>query len=223
MKSDKRLHLIGCLPLVMVSVGLLACRSLVVTFILYHSVICLMLPLLAARLQKGEKRLSFLGLRGGRTSVSLALGLFLGVILLAVIKIFFFSLGEEFLDGAKLAANLRAWGLSDLRHPLFLVYFVVGNSLVEELFWRGFLLGRFLRSSRPLAACLLVSFYFVQYHVLTVFLLFSPGALPVLTPLLFVGSLGWCYLRLVTRDIYAVALSHLMVDLGLIVVYLSYV
>ncbi len=189
------------------------------TFLFYHGLVCLLVPFLALRRQA---KLKTLGLKRGNARQSALIGLAAGLVCAALVLVTGYCFAERLINGEKIAGLLSSWGLSASKHPAFLMYFIVFNSLVEELFWRGYLWHEYSKLYRPLSASLLISFFFIQYHILTVSLLFPPGAVLLFIPLIFAASLGWCYLRHKLGNVYAVVVSHLLADAGVIAVYLVY-
>ncbi len=210
---------ISLLPLAAVAYGLLVAKSIFLTFLLYHGMVCLLVPFLALR---REAKPEALGLKGGNAKRSAVIGLGAGLVCAALVLVAGYYFADRLINGEKIAGLLSGWGLSAPKHPAFLIYFVAFNSLVEELFWRGYLWHEYNKVYRPLSVSLFISFFFIQYHILTVSLLFPPGAVLLFIPLIFAASLGWCYLRHKLGNVHAVVVSHLLADAGVIAVYLVY-
>lgn len=216
--------LISFLPLAAVSAGLILLRNLFWIFFLYHAVVCLGVPLVyfITRREKPRVFSARTGITGGNAAQSLIAGLIAGAVFFTAIVFVFTRFRDSLIDAALIRNLLSSWKYGGGHAVLFILYFVFFNSVVEEIFWRGFLCGEYewLGKNR---ASLIVSFFFIQYHFLTIALLFSVQAAFALAPLLFIASVFWCLTRYWYGNIYAAVASHLAADLALMAVYIKYI
>ncbi|MGH7134699.1 MAG: lysostaphin resistance A-like protein, partial [Pirellulales bacterium] len=114
--------------------------------------------------------------------------------------------------------QMTDFGIASLAGFLLLAGFIsLIHSLAEEYYWRWFVFGQ-LAESLPLAAAITISSVgFMSHHVLVVGkFLHSYGAYTWFFSIcVAIGGALWAWLYHVTRSLYAIWLSHFMVDAGL--------
>jgi uncharacterized protein len=226
MKNGYRSILVfGFMPLVSVFFGLIALKNMYFTFFLYHFIVCLAAPAAYYLLQ--NKKISALisdaGINKTNLFSSILAGIISGIIFASIILLCFGIFRSRFIDAMAVKALLESWKFRGNQLYFLIAYFIVFNSIVEELFWRGFLCAEFNKLLGITASSALVSFFFVQYHCLTIFMIFGAAAALIFVPVLFLVSMFWCYTRYYFRNPYAAIISHLAADLGIMAVYLKYV
>ena len=118
---------------------------------------------------------------------------------------------------------LTTWGYKQEFLLPLMIYFILFKSVVEEIFWRGFLFTQYKYLSGNTFAALMISLFFIQYHFVTVWHLISIQTAIVFTVLLFCVNIFWCSLRIKYNNIYATIISHLFADLAIMFVYYQYV
>jgi membrane protease YdiL (CAAX protease family) len=135
----------------------------------------------------------------------------------------FFIKGSPWLDGSaeKISEVMKSFGVTSIATYCALGLFIsFGNSLVEEYYWRWFLFGQMKRFlSFPIAA-LISSLGFAGHHF--IFLINNLSSAPVaflafLTVSIVIGGIMWCYQYHLFKSITAPFISHIIIDLGLIV------
>ena len=122
----------------------------------------------------------------------------------------------------KVVAVLQQMGADQLPGFLLLaVVIVVGNSLLEEYYFRWFIFGR-LRAFLPLPAAVAVSSLAFMAHHVILLSVYLPGQFWTLTiPLCLcvaVGGALWAWLYARTGSLYAPWLSHAVIDAAILVV-----
>lgn len=128
-----------------------------------------------------------------------------------------FHQAAEALQAKMLAAHVT----TPFRFVLVAIFISVGNSTLEEYFWRWFAFGRLRRTQGTLAAALLTSLLFGLHHFVVLSKYFSSNWLAVALPLSFatvLGGLIWCWLYQNRGNLYAAWLSHFLIDIAVMVV-----
>jgi membrane protease YdiL (CAAX protease family) len=122
----------------------------------------------------------------------------------------------------RLWAKLQEAGCTTPRRYLLLIGFLAGiHSLAEEYYWRWFVFGRWRRYLPVLPAVLLSSLGFMAHHllVLAVYLPqhFWSAALPLALAVA-AGGAYWAWLYERSHSLWAIWLSHALVDLGILAI-----
>jgi len=218
-----RAIIIGFLPLVFVFFGLVIFKNILITFILYHIIICMVLPVINYYFwdHKPAPLSEMLGL-GRKDKRSILQGILIGAVFFIGIIIFFDFVHFNFLDKKHINNILNSLGFSSNIFIYFAIYFILINSVLEELFWRGYLYYQFGKSIRIPFSSVIISFFFIQYHFFVIGLIFSVQVAFVFIPVIFIVSVIWCYLRHINSNIYAPLISHIMADMALIMVFYKY-
>ncbi|MGM0711180.1 CPBP family intramembrane glutamic endopeptidase [Brevibacillus parabrevis] len=194
--------------------GLVERHSLFVTFVAFHLVVCVGIPLLHGWWEKSLQE--NWQLAWGRFEKQGALfGIALGVLFFTGIQAGLWLLLQAEGLPAAVRAGLESWGLSRKWIGWFAVYLVFVNSLLEELFWRGFVLQRMLRSLSRAVSVLLTSFFYTLYHLIVTTALFGLWRGLMLTSAVYVAGVIWGWLKGLFPSIYPTWFSHLLADLGL--------
>jgi membrane protease YdiL (CAAX protease family) len=128
----------------------------------------------------------------------------------------------QLIEGAgELVRAWARWGFAPPRADLaFLAYYVVVNPWLEELYWRGALLGGGRARLGPGAARALATLGFLPHHLVVLGLGFGwDAALGLAVPILAAAAawVAWCER---TGSIWDAAATHAGADLGLAIVYL---
>ncbi|USG67640.1 CPBP family intramembrane metalloprotease [Brevibacillus ruminantium] len=202
--------------------GLVEKRSLFVTFVAFHLLVCLLVPLLHAwwegelsvQWKKAWKNDGFSGI-----SYGLAVGamLFIGIITGAWLLL------QGQIHAVRIRQAMETWGLTSQLLLPFSLYLVLINSLLEELMWRGFILERLLSTLTRFQAVLLSSFFYSLYHLIIGVVLFGLVWGALITGLVFMTGALWGWMKRWYPSVYATWLSHLLADLGIVVVLYSWV
>lgn len=224
-KLDRTLLLITLLPIIVVATSLIFFHSMIAAFVTYHLFICLLLPAvyLKTHRQKKESLSAILGLSLGKHKQSILTGILLGLVSFTVMLFFFTSLQNILFSKAHITSLLSSWGYNKVYFLPLALYFIFFNAVVEEIFWRGFLYTYYKKAWGSSMASIIIALCFIQYHFVTIWLLFSLQAALALVVVLFVVNLLWNYLRERFGNIYASILWHLFADLAIMWVYYFFI
>lgn len=174
-------------------------------FLLYHVVLCLLVPWLMSR-RRG------LGWRAHAADLALAprgvaVGLVCGLALAASPLVLAAVVPSLLPTATRLGEVLARWGLDPGRLGPVLLFLALVNGPAEELFWRGWLPTRLGTGVRPaIALCVL----FVSYHVVTIAAL-APGMVAAVAMLAGVAAAAgcWAWMRWRWASVWPALLSHL--------------
>lgn len=201
-------------PPVVVAVTLVALHSVWWTFLGYHILICLGIPLAS-----GETPTS-LGLRRGVRAGVLA-GVGLGSALFLGTWTAFLLLGDRLLGEASVRAGLESWGVSTGNLVPVALFMMLVNGVAEEIYWRGFVQPRILRDHRQ-GAVAVTAMAYASYHGVTLLAL-TGSRLPAAALLLLVFGAGclWGWLRERYTSLWPALLGHVGAGVGYTAVFLS--
>lgn len=207
------------LPTISIAFLLLIEQGLTVPYIvktMAKIVLFLGIPLLLF----GKKRLAFL--RFPRTDrKSLMISLVAGLTVMSTIVIAFFML-RPFIDIDFLLAELGSIGVTSTVFPFVALYILLGNSLLEEFFFRGLLPDSFNHS---LYRLLIPSFLFAIYHVSIFLMWFALPLLVLAIAGLWIGGIIFQLANERSGTILPSWIIHMFADLGVLIVgvYIFYI
>lgn len=206
-----------------VVLGLEVLGNVLVTFVLYHLLVCLALPavLSARRGLSMEAHLKWLGWREASNDWAGHVGVGVGVASGVLAFGFLGTMGIRLVDAATLQAVLAGWGVPASAAALLFVYMVFVNGIAEELFWRGALQTRLETvSSRGLAlggaSLAFASYHAYTVHALTGDLLLAAG----LALAVFAAAFIWAGLREFFDSVKPAVWAHLGAAAGYMTGYL---
>ncbi|MCM3268974.1 CPBP family intramembrane glutamic endopeptidase [Paenibacillus elgii] len=213
-------------PTVMIAAGLQGLHSVPLTFALFYGWL-LLVPLESFILRRRTADLAMTRIQTERkqqwqkTDILLGIGsgaAFFGAIVAAAA--WFHPL---FLDIPRLKGLLQEWHFSG-EHTIWLVLvLLVLNPLLEEAYWRGYVL-RKLTDGRvsPAMAVFLTSLFYSLYHVLSIVPIFErPWNIALVLPV-FTAGLFWGWMRLRHASLTGSVLSHSFADAGIMGIYFLY-
>ncbi|HZG14876.1 MAG TPA: type II CAAX endopeptidase family protein [Candidatus Bathyarchaeia archaeon] len=206
----------GLLATLAISYGLLLRQSLFATFIAFHLVVCIGIPLIhgwwEGALRKNWK------MAWGEQSFSTT-GLFVGIIsgvCMGTIAVWgIWMLLQSGISIPWIQLQLEHWGLREQWAWLFAAYMVIGNSLMEELFWRGFVQQRLSAILPRVTVIFLSNTLFALYHLLLGIVLFGWKWGSVATVAVFGAGTIWGWMKNRYPTIYPTWFSHLLADAGI--------
>ncbi|WP_400163259.1 CPBP family intramembrane glutamic endopeptidase [Brevibacillus sp. TJ4] len=194
--------------------GLVERQSLFVTFVAFHLLVCLGIPLLHGW-REGKLAAHWRAAWGVYDTRGARFGLILGLIQMVGVMSGIWLLLRTEGRAEEIRAILQNWGLHGGWLGLFALYLIIVNSLLEELMWRGFVLQRLQQvMSRP-AAIMLSSLFFSLYHFIIVSVLFNPLWGVFLTALVFGAGVLWAWMKSMFPSVYPTWFSHMLVDVGI--------
>lgn len=164
--------------------------------------------------------------RGRPNWRGLPLGVVFGVVVgLGMIGLYHGLLArtELFADtAAQLRQKLSEFGVgTPTGFALFAAFIIVPHSLVEEYYWRWFVLGRLQRLTTPGRALLWSALGFAAHHVLLLHVYFPGRFFLAVLPLslcVVVGGVCWGWLYERTGALLTLWVSHVLVDAAVFVV-----
>jgi membrane protease YdiL (CAAX protease family) len=225
MKRKRSLLLLLCygfLATLAVGYGLLEKQSLFVTFVAFHLLICLAIPVLHGW-REGDMRTHWRVAWGTFDRKGAAYGAALGAFLCVGIVTGMWLLLHGSVRADWIRGTLERWGLTTEWVGRFSLYLVVVNSLLEELLWRGFVLQRLLDGVPRWKAVGISSFFYALYHLILGVVMFGWAWGTLITVLVFATGVLWAWLKGQFPSVYATWISHLLADLGLILVLLIWI
>ena len=187
-----------------VVLGLVACHSAPLVFLLYHFGFCLALPL-AVSLRAGLTPFEHVR-QLGLVRRGLGTGLAFGLAFASAPVLAFTVAPTLFPNAATLRAALLGWGLEPAAPAGFLFFLALFNGPAEELFWRGWVLRDPVpgRSARVVLAAL-----FTSYHAVTIGRLApDPPAAGAMLAAVFAGALLWTWMRARWQSVWPALLAH---------------
>lgn len=195
--------------------GLVERHSLFSTFVVFHVVVCLGIPLVhgwweGSLVDNWRRAWGRFEKRGALFGTALGVLLFTGI--LSGIGLILDK--EERSD--EIRRVLALWDLDGRWIWWFSFYLVIVNSLLEELFWRGFVLQRLSHVLSRSVAILLSSFFFSLYHLIVATILFGVKWGALMTLLVFGIGIIWGWMKGMFPSVYPTWFSHMLADLGIV-------
>jgi len=212
------LYLFG--PTLMIFIGLSYFESIPITFILFYGWL-FVIPFASYLLKSIEE--SFLhSFKRGITSQSVLIGIVSGILCLIAIFSSVSLLQGHLFEIERLSAVLVEWEFSGTKVWGFILVLIFINPFLEEWYWREFMYVRLLPKVGAGKAVFVTSFFYSLYHLLSLIPLFAmPFSLIAAIPV-FAAGLLWGYFRIKFSSVTSSVISHLLADLGIVLVYLYY-
>jgi len=225
MKRKRSLLLMICygfLATLAVGYGLLEKESLFVTFVTFHLLVCLGIPVLHSWWE-GDMRTRWRLAWGDFDKKGAAFGAGLGLLLCIGIVAGMWLLLQGRVEAGWIRATLERWGLHAGWIGWFVLYLVMINSLLEELLWRGFVQQRLLYRVSRWKAIAISSFFYALYHLILGVVLFGWMWGAAVTVLVFGAGVLWAWLKGRFPSVYATWISHFLADVGIALVLLLWI
>lgn len=200
----RRILVLSFLPLVSIYIGLVLLRNMFLTFVFYHIIVCIFLPFLYIKIFNDNSAIAVKIVLGLNNNIKkgLLVGLLVGAICFFIIFVFFAILKQQLLNVTHINLLLEEWNFSKEWFIFLFFYFIFFNSIIEELFWRGYLYYEYNKLYNIHITSIIVSFFFIQYHLLTICMIFSLKVAIIFTSISFIYSLMLCYLKDISLKIY---------------------
>ncbi|KEQ23784.1 CPBP family intramembrane glutamic endopeptidase [Paenibacillus tyrfis] len=211
-------------PTVMIAAGLQVMGSVPLTFALFYGWL-LLVPLgsFILRRRTGTFADSQIQTERQRQKTDILLGICSGAAFFGAIVAAAVWFHPLFLNIPRLKGLLQEWHFSG-EHTIGLVLvLLVLNPLLEETYWRGYVL-RKLTDGRvsPAMAVFLTSLFYSLYHVLSIVPIFEhPWNIALVLPV-FAAGLFWGWMRLRHASLTGSVLSHSLVNAGIMCIYFLY-
>lgn len=136
-----------------------------------------------------------------------------GLVVSALIFILYFALFRDSLEGELIRRALPAYALEYFW--VTALFISLWNSLIEEYFWRAFLLAEMAERMGKHSALLLNGVLFSIHHLIILYLFFPDERAFLFSFGTALGGWLWSWLRLRGQSIWACYISHLIVDFAL--------
>lgn len=145
----------------------------------------------------------------------------LGILILSMIILSFYLL-DSFIDIDLILLNLTNNGVTPTVFPFIALYILLGNSLLEEFFFRGFLTQFF---TRTWCRIFIPSFFFAIYHISIFLTWFSLPLLLLAITGLWIGGMLFQIVNEKSGTILSSWIMHMFADAGIILVgiYIFYI
>lgn len=211
-------------PTVMIAAGLQGLHSVPLTFALFYGWL-LLVPLgsFILRRRTGALADSQVQTERKRQKTDILLGIGSGAAFFGAIVAAAAWFHPLFLDIPRLKGLLQEWHFSG-EHTIWLVLvLLVLNPLLEETYWRGYVLRKLTDGkARPAMAVFLTSLFYSLYHVLSIVPIFErPWNIALVLPV-FAAGLFWGWMRLRHASLTGSVLSHSFADAGIMCIYFLY-
>ena len=205
-------------PTIMIFLGLIIFKSVPITFILFYGWL-LFVPILLYFRNKSIRwnRKKHLNLK------SFTVGLISGVISLVAIYGAVALLHNLVFDLGELKQILVEWNFTGSILFWLIIFLIFINPVLEELYWRDVMYKRLIDRVGAAQTIMITSFFYSLYHLVPLFSIFAfPFNFIAVIPV-FIAGLMWGYFRYKLNSISASIISHILADLGIMLVYLNYI
>jgi len=205
-------------PTIMIYLGLIIFNSVPITFILFYGWL-LFVPILLYFRNKSIRwnRKKHLNLK------SFTVGLISGVISLVAIYGAVALLHNLVFDLGELKQILVEWNFTGSILFWLIIFLIFINPVLEELYWRDVMYKRLIDRVGAAQTIMITSFFYSLYHLVPLFSIFAfPFNFIAVIPV-FIAGLMWGYFRYKLNSISASIISHILADLGIMLVYLNYI
>ena len=207
-----------------VAIGLLVLKNAFLTFLLFHGLVCLGIPivdLVVLQKLKVAGVLGSLGLTYHRGS--LRVGVYSGIAFLVAIVFFFYVLRDSVIQEGEIQSLLHSWQIQRNHVFVLLVLMILANSVLEEIYWRGYTLGRFRSQLKTIPAVVLSSLFYASYHLITTANLFSMQVGILFTSVIFCAGVFWGAMRVRSGSLYGPIVSHFLADAAVMIIYVAFI
>ena len=216
--------LLAALGPLAVAVGLLVLKNAFLTFLLFHGFICLGIPIVDLVVLK---KLKVSGVRESLGLVhhrgSLRTGVYSGIVFLVAIVVFFYALRGRVIQETEIRSLLHSWQIQKEHVFVLLIVMILANSVLEEIYWRGYILGRFRTHLKTAPAVILSSLFYASYHLITTANLFSMQAGILFTSVIFCAGVFWGVMRARSGSLYGSITSHFLADAAVMIIYVVFI
>ena len=207
-----------------VAIGLLVLRNAFLTFLLFHGFVCLGIPIVDLVVLK---RLKVSGVRESLGLVhhggSLRIGVYSGIVFLVAIVTFFYISQDSVIQVAEIQSLLHSWQIRKEHIFVLLVLMILANSVLEEIYWRGYILGRFRTHLKTAPAVILSSLFYASYHLITTANLFSMRVGILFTIVICFAGVFWAAMRAKSGSLYGSIVSHFLADAAVMIIYVVFI
>ena len=199
-------------PTAAVFIGLFLCHHIPLTFVLFYG--CLFLVPLGQRRPLNSEKYGY-----ALNKNNVLLGAALGVISFGVIVVGGTILYPFLFEADKVRSLLLDWHLDNNYFWVLAAVFTLLNPILEERYWRGYMLQR-LGTTR--SALWTSSLFYSLYHGVVLFPLFElPYSLLVCLPI-FLAGIVWGWMTVKAKSMWGSVICHALADAGIMVLYFQF-
>lgn len=146
-------------------------------------------------------------------SKGLGVGILSGIAMAAIIFAAYFLIGAAHIDPTVLQNAMQEVGLfNPTKYLLLAAYWTFANALLEEYFWRWFVVSRAQTIMPKLAAIVLSALGFIAHHLLAMSLYFDWFTAILACVGIFVAGVFWSFLYLRYQNLLPAYISHIFAD-----------
>ncbi|MGM0844771.1 MAG: CPBP family intramembrane glutamic endopeptidase [Bacillota bacterium] len=204
-------------PTIMIFIGLTLFGNVPMTFTLFYGWLLLVPVYLSWRKQNHSKW------KFAITSRSIILGMISGILVLVIIFAAVSYLFSFLIDLELIRSLLKEWNFDGEKIWMLIAVLLVLNPYLEENYWRNFIFEELKTSMSAVKAIIISSFFYSLYHLLSLVELFNwPFNVAAVVPI-FLAGITWGIFRHKSGSLAASILSHVLADLGIILIYLVYI
>ncbi|MFH1649474.1 MAG: CPBP family intramembrane glutamic endopeptidase [Candidatus Woesearchaeota archaeon] len=203
------------LAVLSVVLPLLVLENVYITFILYYGIMSILVPFLDLKIASKLSWQTFLNQLGFRNNRGLKVGFLHGIALYILILASYFVL-RSVVDTSSVLSTVASWGGTNKILVFFLV--ILFNGFVEELFWRGYCLGRI---GMKWSSVVIVTLFYASYHFATIFSFFGiTGFSVILVFSIAAAGLLWGWMRMHYNSSWPSTIGHVLATAGYMTVFI---
>ncbi|MDK1029210.1 MAG: type II CAAX endopeptidase family protein [Anaerolineae bacterium] len=205
-------------------IGLFIFTNAFITFLLFHGLVCVGIPIIDLYIIKKQNYSSIvksLGLLSNKNSTKA--GVYSGIIFFTVLILFFNIFNENIIKVAEIQLLLNSWNIKKNHIYILLFVMIFANSVLEEIYWRGYIFKRLKTHFNIIYVIILSSLFYGSYHFLTTANIFSIQIGIIFTVAIFLTGIFWGAIREIFGSLYTVIISHFFADLAIMTIYLVYI
>ncbi len=151
-----------------VYIGLVVFHNAFITFLLFHGLVCLGIPVVDLYFIKKQKMPDIIkALALIKSAKAIKTGILSGLFFFCVIMAFFILFRDRILDPSGIRVLLKSWNIRQNQVYVLLFVMIIANAVLEELYWRGYIYQRMRSHFRVSAAVGLCSVFYASYHYIT--------------------------------------------------------
>jgi CAAX protease family protein len=206
-----------------VYIGLNLANSAALTFLLYHGLLCAAAPLIDLIFIKKNSAgamLRTLGFTKFKQNLLPAIGI--GLLFGVTTYLFLYLMRPHILAQDQIELVLAQWRINPRYIVPFLTMMVIGNSILEEIYWRGYIYWRLEKNNAPIVTIGITAIFYTSYHLITTVSLFPLRYALLFSGVIFGIALFWGFMRRRTGSIYLPIITHLLADLGFMLIYFQF-
>lgn len=199
-------------PTIMIFWGLVTFKSVPITFILFYG--WLLLFSIYNLRKRHQRKLKV-------NTKSILVGFISGLICLSAIYGTVYFLKSSVFNLPELRELLIEWNFTGANVFWLVLILIFVNPILEEIYWREVMYGELESKLGATTSITITAFFYSLYHLLSVYFIFSfPFNLLAVLPV-FLAGLMWGFFRYKLKSIIAPIISHVIADLGIMLVYIN--